>query len=204
MTSPNPPNPPSDGGGNPFASDPGLVCDQPRGRLRDRQGRPTLGLTAEFWHGLATSLGPDSPGVLKNVGRRYGHRLFGRFAADCGKPPAELAIAEFAASLSEFLSRQGWGRLAFDLTRFEDGLILARVADPFETAAGGRDDAMLAGLLAGLFSELSGEALDCAITQARADGGCRLVVSLPERLAGVPAAVAEGVPHDEIIRGLMH
>jgi hypothetical protein len=83
----------------------------------------------------------------------------------------------------------GWGRLALDYRKYARGLLVAEVAD------GPSPDALLAGLLAGLFSHFTGEDLDCISTG-------KFVIGLPGRLGRFAGAVAEGRSHDDIVRDL--
>jgi uncharacterized protein len=125
-----------------------------------------------------------------------------------GRPLAELPVMLFSAGLAELLRAQGWGRVHIDLGRYDKGLIVVALRDSAFAELYGQSekpcDGLFAGVLAGLFSHLSGEALDCAQTQCRAAGAAdsRFVLTLPERLRKVPEWLAGRLGHDAIVAEL--
>jgi hypothetical protein len=189
------------GRGDYFAEGDYLATDVRTGVTRDRAGARVLALPEDFLTGLGRALGercgPAAGAVRKACGREYGRRLAARLAADLeeyyGEALPNYPLARLEGLLVELFSHHGWGRPRFDFSRYATGLIVVAVDDP-------ADGDLLAGVLAGLFSHLASEGLDCLATQREPD--TRFVVTVPERLKAVSEWPDEGRAHDEIVREL--
>jgi hypothetical protein len=172
--------------GDYFAEGDYLATDVRTGVMRDRAGARMLALPEDF----LTSLGRTAASVRKAAGRGYGRRLAERLAEELegyyGEPIAEYPLARLEGLLSELFSHHGWGRPRFDFSHYAVGVLVVGFDDPAE-------DELLTGVLAGLFSHLAGEELDCLRTQEGTE--TRFVLTLPQRLAAVAdrAQTCEGV-----------
>jgi uncharacterized protein len=206
-------------GGNYYAE--GRYChtDVRRGVTRTRAGNRICCLTADFLVGfrkaIADETGPAADTVFRSCGRKWGGFVAKRFDAEMteflGRPVRDLALAKFQAHLTELFSHHGWGKVTLDLSRHDQGLIVVGVSDPIFAAILKPDekptqpvDSLMAGILAGLFTELFGQDLDCYQTKCKAlgHGDSVFVVGLTSRLAGVPAWQEAGKAHDQILREL--
>jgi predicted hydrocarbon binding protein len=203
-------------GGNFYAE--GMYChtDVRRGVTRTRTGTRLVALTSDFLAGFRRAVvdecGPAADTVFRSCGRKWGGFLASRFDADMtqfhGRPVRELSMAKLQACVADLFSHHGWGRVELDLGRHEQGLVVVTISDPvFASLTGPSDrpvEALTAGVLAGFFSALFGQDLDCAQTgcKARGEPAARFVVGLAPRLAGVRGWVEGGKTHDQVVAEL--
>jgi hypothetical protein len=170
------------GRGDYFAEGDSLTTDARAGTLHNRAGARMLGLGEDFLAGLDAALaarcGPVADVVRKSCGRAYGRRLGERLEAELaayfGETVESYPLARLGAALVGLFSHHGWGRPRLDFSRYATGVIVVAFEDPAEPV-------LLAGVLAGLFSHLTGEELDCL----PATGGreTRFLLALAERVA---------------------
>lgn len=130
-------------------------------------GRWPLSISPEFLLGLQQALasGPDGgASTLYQVGRGWGHAWFSRLNAHAqsyfSASAHTLSLDEIQRAIEQDLSRNGWGRVVFDLESFASlGVMLVTLhggpgtllADPVcEVAA-----LLQAGFFGGLLSSLS-------------------------------------------------
>jgi predicted hydrocarbon binding protein len=203
-------------GGNFYAE--GLYCrtDVRRGVTRTRTGARLVALTSDFLIGFRRAIvdecGPAADTVFAACGRKWGGFLARRFEEEMsafhGRPLRDTSLARVQACLADLFSHHGWGNVRLDLTRHEQGLVVATVDEPiFAALAGASDrpvDSLLAGVLAGFLSGLFAQELDCVQTACKACGEpvSRFVVGLAPRLAGARAWVANGKNHDQVVAEL--
>lgn len=202
--------------GNFYAESTYLHTDPARGVTRNRAGTRIVALTADFLHGFRRAImdecGPAAETVFRSIGRRWGALFARRFEKEMtefyGKPLRGFMLALFQACLVELFSHHGWGRVSLDLSRHAQGLILVDLREPiFAGLVKDSDrpvDVLMAGILAGFFSHLSGQELDCVQTACQACGApsSKFVLGLTARLAPVASWVENGKSHDEIVREL--
>jgi predicted hydrocarbon binding protein len=202
--------------GNYYSSREYLSTDVKTGVTRNRAGTRMICLTRDFLLGLRTALvtecGPAADTVFKTCGRTWGGQFARRFEKELseyyGMSLSDFALGMFQACLAEAFGRHGWGRLTVDFSRHEQGLIVADLegavyAELVETADR-PVESLTAGILAGVFSHLSGQDLDCVQTACKACGApsSRFVLGLKARIEPAEAMVAAGKGHDEIVAAL--
>lgn len=202
--------------GNYFAEGAYAHTDLRSGTVRNRAGARLVALTEDFLAGLCGGLsdacGDRAADVLKAIGRAYGRAEGQRLAAELeayyGRPVADFPLAVTDSCLREAFSHHGWGTVKADFGRYEKGVLVAAVDHaPFAALVGRSDrpvEALLAGLLAGLFSHFAGVELDCMQTECPTRGAAnsRFVLTVPSRLAAVAGWAEAGRSHDEIVTEL--
>ena len=197
--------------GDAFAG--GLKADGRAGTLTDDRGQPVVACPADLLSSLQQTLdhecGPAAEAVLRAIGRRFGELLADRVGRDLADhhvaPLLELPTAVVQAGIASAMAGWGWGRVEWDWQRHDRGLLIVTVmngpatigSDPLPPTG----DRLLCGALAGLWSRLAGEWLDCLQTEIEAPGvsPARFIVGLSERLARAPEAGWRGQPHDRIV-----
>lgn len=202
--------------GNFFAGD-WVRTDVSKGVTRNRQGTRLCALTEDFLRGLRRALtdecGPAAIDVEKSFGRRWGKlvakRLEKEWAEFYGTPVAEFPLGIFTGCMVESFGQHGWGKLHLDYSGHVHGLIVAEIehalmADMVEPSQQ-PVEAMLAGLLAGMFTHFSGEELDCVQTDCIACGNlsAKFVLGLSARLVDATDWRQQGMSHEEIVRRLV-
>jgi len=202
--------------GDYFAEAEYLEQDLNTGTIRNRAGSRMLALTDEFLvamhNGVEDHFGALSDAVLTAIGRDWGRRAAEQFGAEMARHRAraagELPLSVFAADLAAAFRHHGWGCVAFDFERFSHGILGVDVTNPVVGSAVKHADVqnepLLAGFLAGMFSQLSGTELDCLQTECGGNGiaASRFLLTVPERVAAVAGLVAERRPHVEILAEL--
>lgn len=199
-------------GGN-YYTDDYLSTDVKRGVTLNRAGTRLLALTNDFLIGLRTALnqecGEAADTVLKSCGRNWGTQFARKFERELSEfyhqPLSDFPLMMFEACLIEAFSRHGWGSIAIDLSHQDKGLLLIELDNAVYADLLGKSEApvdtLMGGLLAGLFSYLSGQELDAVQSECKACGGktSRFVLTLAARLAGVNLAKKS---HAEIVAAL--
>ncbi|MBY0526792.1 MAG: hypothetical protein K2R98_25595 [Gemmataceae bacterium] len=202
--------------GNFYAESSYVQTDVLKGVTRNRAGTRMVCLTEDFLHGFRRAIqdecGPAAETVFRTCGRKWGMTFAQRFEKEMaefyGKPVSEFMLALFQACLVELFSHNGWGKVTLDVSRHEEGLLIVTLDNAiFASMVKKADkpvDALMAGILAGFFSRLSGQELDCVQTTCKACGAdaSRFIIGLTPRLAPVEAWVANGKSHVEIIAQL--
>jgi predicted hydrocarbon binding protein len=202
--------------GNLYAESTYLRTEPARGVTRTRMGTRMCALTADFLHGFRRAItdecGPAADTVFRSIGRKWGVLYARRFKKEVsefyGKPLDEFSMALFQACLVEMFSHHGWGKVSLDLSRHTQGLFVVETAEPLFASLVERADrpvdTLMTGILAGFFSEISGQELDCVQTRCKACGApvSSFVLGLTARLGSAAAWVGEGVSHEDILRKL--
>lgn len=199
-----------------YYSDDYLETDVSRGVTRNRSGTRLIALSRDFLLGLRNALtqecGDAAPVVMKTCGQRWGRvfaqRMDEELSTYYGQSLAEFSVAQFEACLVEAFSRHGWGRITLDYSHFERGLICVELDQAVYADLLGKSDRpadpLMAGFLAGLFSQLTGEDLDGVQTRCAARDGApgRFVLGLRGRIEAAQEAVDQGKPHEQIVTDL--
>jgi hypothetical protein len=180
--------------GDYFAEDRYLTADAAAGLLRDPAGTPMLVLPQSWLISLHEVLtaecGPVADKLLAATGHTWGQALALRLQRELseyyGAPLAEWPFARLETCIASALATQGWGRAELDTSRFDQGVFTMTVQQPFTK------EPLLAGVLAGMFSALTGQDLD-ALATGQANGAATFVLALRERLARVTVAGHDAV-----------
>lgn len=118
----------------------------------------------------------------------------------------ELPVSMFLRFFREYFIYHGWGLMTIDVSRArETGIVTAALEDSI-FAEVIRDeeefsDPMIAGILAGMLSYLSGHDLDCVQTACISRGAeaSRFVVTGAARLRGISEKIKSGMTHEQVV-----
>jgi len=200
-----------------------IQADIHTGLLKSRGGYrlaafPIL-LIRALYSGLQYETGQATPMILFNCGRHWGEVFWQRFSQEMQdyyqQPILDLPMGILLDSLCDVWATHGWGRLRVDLSHGDRGVIAAQVtASGFAAAAKAHLGETLskepmcyleAGVLACLFSRLAGRELGCVQTACETMGSPvnQFVITIPERLVGIPEQVKKGVSHEQILADLL-
>jgi predicted hydrocarbon binding protein len=170
------------------------------GLLVDSAGARVVLVSAETTRGFRHVLETEQPGAwsaaLKAGGISTGAQIATGIDATLtahGKPAlAALPLEACLALLERHFAACGWGRLRVDLNDAEaHGFVVARLEHAFHVEAltnvDGFVDPMLAGVLQGFFSRISGQELGCEEIGCSSSGDphCTFVITDPGRLASL-------------------
>jgi hypothetical protein len=199
-----------------YYNDDYLETDVRSGVTTNRAGTRLLALSSDFLLGLhqalATECGEAASTVFRTCGRTWGRQFGVKFERELshyyGRPLREFPVSLFEACLKEAFSRHGWGRVEIDYTHHEHGLIVVDLPDCVYAELLGKQapegDPLMAGLLAGLFSHLSGQNLDAVQTMTKSKGEThnRFLLTLPTRVQAAERLLDQGKKHEEIVAAL--
>ncbi|MEN9205092.1 MAG: V4R domain-containing protein [Thermostichales cyanobacterium SZTDM-1c_bins_54] len=176
-------------------------------------------LIQAIYSGLRYETGQATPMILFNCGRQWGEVFWQRFQQEMQdyyqQPIWDLPMGILLDCLSDLWATHGWGRLRLDLSHGDRGVIIAEVtasgfaaaakANLGETPSPEPMGYLEAGVLACVFSRLAGRELGCVQTACETMGSPvnLFVITIPERLQGIPEQVKRGVSHAEIMDGLL-
>lgn len=190
-----------------------VKTDVRRGVARNRGGTRILSLTSDFLIGLRNALvfecGKAADVVMKSAGKRWGKSFATRLGKELGPyygmALEDMPLAVFTGCLVESFNAHGLGKLTVDVSLYDKGVFVCTVENPMyaglQDTGGQPADPLLAGILAGVFSQLAGRELDCVQTQCQNCGApdSRFVISLEDRLALVEKWRNEGRSHAELV-----
>lgn len=141
--------------------------------------------------------------ILEHCGRIWGERVFRRLGravqAQTRRPPEDLPLSDWLAWVEGWFARSGWGRLRFDLddavrhgivrADLDRSLFVAVLDDQDE-----RVDALVAGVLGAVFSNISGQDLGCVEAACARQGAprCTFLVSARSRIEAITPRVENG------------
>jgi len=103
-----------------------------------------------------------------------------------------LTVDEYVALLENYFSMHGWGKMTITLDDAQShGIVVARLEHSIFGAAlssvPGNVDEMIAGMLRGMFENISGQELDCIETPHPPDGAkdmAAFIITAPKRIQG--------------------
>ena len=199
-----------------YYNDDYLETNTRTGVTTNRAGTRLLALSSDFLLGLHQALamecGEAAATVFRTCGRTWGRQFAVKFEQELtqfyGRPMREFPVALFEACLKQAFSRHGWGRVEIDYSYHEHGLIIVDLPDCIYADLLGKQapegDPLMAGLLAGLFSHLSGQNLDAlqTLSKAKGDAHNRFILTLPARVQRAERLLDQGKKHDEILQAL--
>lgn len=191
------------------------------GATRTPRGVRVCALTNDFLIGFRDAVifesGKAYRRVLKTCGRRWGGQFMRRFEADVTAhyqtPLAELSAGVIHACLADAFNYHGWGLLAIDLKHLDEGVVIAEIRNPLMPEVIGESDRpvdfLMAGLLAAVFSHLSGQEVDCVQTDCPTQGAdaSRFLASSVERIKELDAwsaKVSGGPTHSSALKRLLY
>ena len=187
--------------------------DLEMGLLESRRGDRLLALPETLiqaiYAGLDKETGQASKLVLFNCGRWWGKNFFTRLREELtdyyGVPIVDMTMADFLQCLKQCWATYGWGKFEIDQSYHHRGFLIVQTWNsPFANQAPktGLPVCFLeAGILASLFSHLSGKELSCIQTSCESmDADCnRFVIGLKKRLDPAEALVENHLDHESIM-----
>ncbi|MEN9223935.1 MAG: V4R domain-containing protein [Thermostichus sp. HHBFW_bins_43] len=175
-------------------------------------------LLEALYSGLRYETGQAARVILYNCGRDWGEEFFRRFEDELSRyhnqPLRELPMGILLDALSDLWATHGWGRLELDFSAGNQGLVQATVRNSGfalaaraslrpEDSSAPREPAgyLESGVLASLFSLLSGRDLICVQTTCESLGADqnRFLIGTAQRLHNCEEWVRKGLSHDEIL-----
>ena len=152
--------------------------------------------------------------ILKNAGYLWGKRLVSDLEKDMqmssNLPLPKLPVNHFLQVIERYFSSHGWGKLKIYLDdAVQHGVIHVTMTHSLFASAlnhvDARVDAMIEGMLRGIFEIISGKDVDCVeIVCARqsASPACQFVISGAERIENIEALIEDRVEPTAIIEQL--
>ncbi len=171
-------------------------------------------LSTDFLTGVYAAVkdeaGPAWPVIFKTCGRIWGERIMRRLEREAqtvgNLQLREMPVTMFLRFFREYFVYHGWGLMAIDVAQArETGIVTASLEDSI-FAEIIRDeenfsDPMIAGILAGMLSHISGHELDCVQTECISRGAeaSRFVVTGAARLRGAEDKIKGGMTHEQVV-----
>ena len=191
--------------------------DVKTGVTRTSTGTKVCTLSSEALRGLYVGLkeeaGPAWRLILRRCGQTWGTRLTRRFFAEIegfyGESLEQMSMGRFTALLEEWFATSGWGRVRFDYSAIDHGLLQVVVQnDVFAEVLADVDEhggVLMEGLLTALFSELVGRKMAAYQTESVASGAhdSRFLIGTATRLKPVLAWIEDRASHSEILDRLL-
>ncbi|MDF1664327.1 MAG: hypothetical protein P1V97_21355 [Planctomycetota bacterium] len=176
-------------------------------------GKRVISLSEDFLSGFREALvdecGPAANEVLYSCGRMTGDmvgiRLANEVAEHYGQSVNALSISVFDTVIHSYFSHHGWGYFRSDYSSVNEGLILAEFDNTIFQAFTKNEErpieSLLAGLLAGLYSQISGQTLECVQTECLSQGASksRFILGLADRIEQARPFVEAGDSHGVVI-----
>lgn len=173
------------------------------GTIRGGDGRRAVYLSSDIVRGIYTALEYETGEawrlVLKSCGRRWGRRVarkLDQLAESRSEGP--LSVRDWTATVERWFKLSGWGTLSIDLDcALRDGVVKVTLADSLFAEVlddvEGPVDALVAGLLQALFSDISGQTLDCLEVADDTASESIFFVSGAERIADAETRSPDGL-----------
>ncbi len=147
--------------------------------------------------------------ILKNCGRIWGERLARRLDSELRSlfqtELGDLPVDRFTECMREYFAFHGWGELLIQTERtVERGYVEASLRDSIFLEVVDDSQAMvdwlMSGILASLFSYLSGQPLDALQTACPSQGApvSLFLISAPERIEAALEKLGQGANHQEL------
>jgi hypothetical protein len=196
--------------------------DPVTGVTRTHAGTRICALTNDFLIGFRDAViyetGKSYRRVMKRCGRRWGEQFVKRFDSELSNhyrtPLADLSAGVVHAALAEAFNYHGWGKLTMDTTHLSSGYFVVELRNsmmPELVSASDRPvDLLMAGLIAAIFSHLSGRDLDAVQTACPSQGAeaSLFILGPTAKITEVETRINKGtshtsVPHETILRQLL-
>ena len=200
-----------------FFSEEQLRFDLYEGTVVDGTGTRVIYVSTDLLRGIHAALsheaGPAWKTILRRCGELWGRRMYKQSSrqvpALLGERLDRLKVPDLLAFLSAYFAMHGWGQLRIDLApSSEHGAVWAYLKYSLlnEALRDGeqRVDYLVAGMLAGFFSELSGCQLGCLQLAGKqgADDQSVFLVSGSERLQTLFESDADEWDARDVLRRL--
>ncbi len=198
--------------------DEGYHFDLIGGTIENQAGTRIIYISTDIIRGiyeaLYTEAGDAWKVVLKSCGYLWGKRvatsLDKELQALINQRLDNLTVKEYIDLIEYYFAMHGWGKVAIHLEDAQAyGIVRATLTHSlFVNALNQLDDhvdAMIAGMLKGLFESISGQALDCIeVTCARRHAApcCEFLISAPARITSITSLIDEEVTFDDILEQL--
>ncbi|OYT70323.1 MAG: hypothetical protein CFK52_11305 [Chloracidobacterium sp. CP2_5A] len=171
-------------------------------------------LSTDFLSGVYAAVkdeaGPAWPVIFKTCGRIWGERIMRRLEREAqtvgNLQLREMPVTMFLRFFREYFVYHGWGLMTIDVAQArETGIVVATLEDSIfaEIIRDEEDfsDPLIAGILAGMMSHISGHELDCVQTECISRGAeaSRFVVTGAARLRGIDEKIKSGMTHEEVV-----
>ena len=195
--------------------DSALTFDLYQGTVHSLSGVRIIYLSTDIIQGIHSALhfeaGDSWRLILKTAGYVWGKRvaqsLDRELSAIAGKKLEKLTVDEYVALLENYFSMNGWGKMTITLDDAQShGIIVARLEHSIFGAAlssvPGNVDEMIAGMLRGMFENISGQELDCIEMPHPPDGMkdvAAFIVTAPKRIQGLSNLVDQKATFNEFL-----
>lgn len=186
------------------------------GVTTNKSGKRIISLSEDFLSGFREALvdecGPAANEVLYSCGRMTGDmvglRLSNEVAEQYRQSVNSLSVSVFDTVIHSYFSHHGWGFFKSDYGSVNQGLIICEFDNTiFQTFTENESrpiESLLAGLLAGIYSHISGQELECIQTECLSTGAAksRFILGLAGRIDQARPFVEAGDSHIEIVNKL--
>ncbi len=202
--------------GNYYAAKTYVHGDLELGILENRRGDRLIAIPETLIQGIYAGLdketGQASKLVLFNCGRWWGKNFHKRLSDELsdyyGTTLSDMAMSDFLHCLRQCWITYGWGKIDLDQSYQDRGfLIIQGWNSPFASLAPQMNEPVCyleAGVLAAVFSQLSGRDLHCIQSTCESmNADCnRFILGVPKRLKPAEALIQNHVPHTSIMEQL--
>lgn len=202
--------------GNYYAAKTYVHGDLELGILENRRGDRLIAIPETLIQGIYAGLdketGQASKLVLFNCGRWWGKNFHKRLSDELsdyyGTTLSDMAMSDFLHCLRQCWITYGWGKIDLDQSYQDRGfLIIQSWNSPFASLAPQMNEPVCyleAGVLAAVFSQLSGRDLHCIQSTCESmNADCnRFILGVPKRLKPAEALIQNNVPHASIMEQL--
>jgi uncharacterized protein len=149
--------------------------------------------------------------ILKSCGKRWGKRVAGALEKEMrsvlNRKFDALTVTEYVELLEQYFAYHGWGKIRFNLDGVESyGIVQADLKDGiFRYAlpqATGSVDYLIAGMLVGIFEQISQTPLDVLQVDSKASDGSvvtHMLLTVPDRVEWGQAQVDAGVDFQTLL-----
>lgn len=202
--------------GNYYAANTYVHGDLELGILENRRGDRLIAIPETLIQGIYAGLdketGQASKLVLFNCGRWWGKNFHKRLSDELsdyyGTALSDMTMSDFLHCLRQCWITYGWGKIELDQSHQDRGfLIIQSWNSPFASLAPQMNEPVCyleAGVLAAVFSQLSGRDLHCIQSTCESmNADCnRFILGVPKRLKPAEALIQDHVPHTSIMEQL--
>lgn len=196
-------------------SDTGQHFDLYEGTVSSPGGAKVVYLSTDIIAGIYQAIkyeaGDAWTVILKSCGKRWGKRVAGSLEKEMrsvlNRKFDALSVSDYVHLLEQYFAYHGWGKITFNLDGVENyGIVQADLKDGiFRYAlpqATGSVDYLIAGMLIGIFEQISQTQLDVLQVDSTAGDGTvttHMLLTVPERVEWGQAQVDAGVDFQTLL-----